>query len=276
MSWWKRVTGTAKTKGDSSRLSDTGEAMDLERLPKHIAVIMDGNGRWAASRGLPRSAGHKAGVEALRRTVKACHALGISYLTVYAFSTENWRRPASEVSFLMQLLIEGLRTEIEDLTANGVKLQVIGDVIGLPKDLQDAVAEAVKRTELNQGLQLQIALNYGGRAEIVSACRKVVAAVQAGQLQADQLTEDVFSKYLFTSGVPDPDLIIRTGGEQRLSNFLLWQAAYSEIWVTDVYWPDFDEKLLRQALWCYLKRERRFGGLGAQQARQAAPSEERN
>ncbi len=267
MSWWKRMTGAASPQdllqpAASSLCKSQGE-WDEERLPKHIAIIMDGNGRWATERGLLRSGGHKAGIAALKRTVEACHNLGIPYLTVYAFSTENWRRPASEVRFLLQLLIEGLRTELDELLENGVRVRVIGEISGLPQEVQAAAVEAVQRTASNTGLQLQIALNYGGRAEIAAACRQACADVLAGKVELEELTEEVFAGYLFTRGIPDPDLIVRTGGEMRLSNFLLWQSAYAELFVTDLFWPDFDADALQEAIDFYVHRERRFGGLGA-------------
>ncbi|NLV91182.1 MAG: isoprenyl transferase [Firmicutes bacterium] len=267
MAWWKKLTGISSKANTVQLTASTGDApacrqWDKKQLPQHVAIIMDGNGRWATARGLVRSNGHRAGVEALKKTVREAHNLGIAYLTVYAFSTENWRRPQSEIDFLFYLLSEGLRTEIDELVGNDVKIRVLGDLTPLPESLQEAVAQAVKRTEGNDGLRLQIALNYGGRSEIVEACRRVCQKVLAGELNPDELTEEGFASFLYTAEIPDPDLVIRTGGEMRLSNFLLWQSAYSELVVTDLFWPDFDGAALRQAIDCYVRRERRFGGLG--------------
>lgn len=249
--------------GDVSTGKQTLErGVDLSKLPRHIAIIMDGNGRWAKEHGLPRSEGHRAGIEAVKRAVRGCVKFGVEYLTVYAFSTENWRRPSSEVSYLMQLLLQGFRKDLFELEKENIRVRIIGLQDRLPDKVTRAAREAMERTADNSGLKLQIALNYGSRAEIVSACRRVVEAVQAGSLRLDELNEDVFASFLFTQGVPDPDLIIRTGGECRLSNFLLWQAAYAEIWTTEVKWPDFTEETLLEALQYYAHRERRFGGLG--------------
>lgn len=238
-------------------------ALRIGKLPRHVAIIMDGNGRWAKERGLPRSEGHKAGIEALKRAVRGCVKFGVEYLTVYAFSTENWRRPSSEVRYLMQLLLQGFRNDLHELEKENVRVRVIGLKDPLPESVVRAAQEAMERTASNSGLKLQIALNYGSRAEIVSACRRVVEAVQSGELQLEELNEDTFASFLFTHGIPDPDLIIRTGGESRLSNFLLWQAAYAEIWTTEIKWPEFTEETLLTALQNYAHRERRFGGLGS-------------
>lgn len=238
------------------------QVLDPSKLPRHVAIIMDGNGRWAKERGLPRSEGHKAGIEAVKRAVRGCINFGVEYLTVYAFSTENWRRPHSEVRYLMQLLLEGFRNNLYELENENIRVTVIGLKDRLPEKVTKAAQEAMQRTAGNDGLKLQIALNYGSRAEIVSACRQVVEAIQAGKLRLDDLDEEIFASFLFTRGIPDPDLIIRTGGECRLSNFLLWQAAYAEIWITDLKWPDFTEDTLLEALQYYANRERRFGGLG--------------
>ncbi len=235
--------------------------VDRKRIPCHIAIIMDGNGRWAHRRGLPRSLGHKAGVEALRVIVRACSQLGVKYLTVYAFSTENWRRPKEEVGVLMNLLTEYLRKELEELHGNAVVVKALGRIEELPQEAQTELFKAFERTKENPGLVLNLALNYGGRAELVEVVRKASQDIAKGVLEPEKLDEHSLSQYLYTAGMPDPDLIIRTSGEMRLSNFLLWQSAYSEIVVVPEYWPDFDEKALLQAIQTYQQRERRFGGL---------------
>ena len=227
---------------------------------RHIAIIMDGNGRWAKKRLLPRVAGHRQGAEAVRRTVRAMIELKIGYLTIYAFSSENWKRPAAEVEDLMGLLRQYLRNEVADLDANGVRLRVIGDRSGLAADVVALVEESEARTQANSQMTLTIALNYGAQAEIVRACRQIAAKVADGALQARDIDETLFARHLDTVGMPDPDLIIRTSGEQRLSNFMLWQAAYAELVFTDCLWPDFDKAQLEQALAEYASRERRFGG----------------
>jgi len=237
------------------------EELDLERLPRHIAIIMDGNGRWAQKRGLPRAMGHRAGVEALRTIVRTCSELGIGVLTVYAFSTENWRRPKEEVGVLMNLLTEYLRKEINELHANQVAIHSLGYINELPVEAQKELARAVDRTKENKGLVFNLALNYGGRAELVAAVRGLAGEVQTGKIQVADIDEALIDKFLFTSGLPDPDLLIRTSGEMRLSNFLLWQLAYTEIVVVDDLWPDFDKKALIQAIQTYQRRDRRFGGL---------------
>lgn len=235
--------------------------VDLESLPRHIAIIMDGNGRWAQRRGLPRAMGHRAGVEALRVIVETCSKLGIEVLTVYAFSTENWRRPKEEVGVLMSLLAEYLRRELEDLHKNKVVVQALGETKELPREAQVELQRAIERTKNNNGLILNLALNYGGRAELTEVVRKLSAEVKLGRLQVEEINEELINGFLSTSGLPDPDLLIRTSGEMRLSNFLLWQLAYTEIVVVDELWPDFDQKALLDALRVYQKRDRRFGGL---------------
>jgi undecaprenyl diphosphate synthase len=224
-----------------------------------VAIIMDGNGRWAASRGLPRIAGHREGARAVRRTVESAIRNGVSWLTIYAFSSENWRRPAGEVLDLTGLLRRYLKTEIAELKANGVRLRFIGDRGRFDRDIQRDLEAAERDTQRNLRLNLTIALSYGARAEIAAAARAAVAAVVAGQLDPEKLCEEVFEGFLATAGTPDPDLIIRTSGEQRLSNFLLWQAAYAELVFLDVLWPDFDESHFAAALADYSRRERRFG-----------------
>ncbi|WP_428484637.1 polyprenyl diphosphate synthase [Rhodopila sp.] len=228
-------------------------------VPAHVAIIMDGNGRWAASRGLPRVAGHREGARAVRRAVEAAIRSGVSWLTIYAFSSENWRRPLGEVLDLTGLLRRYLRTEIAELKANGVRLRFIGDRTRFDRDIQGDLAAAEHDTQRNIRLNLTIALSYGGRAEIAAAARAVVAAALAGQLDPAKLCEEVFEGFLATAGTPDPDLIIRTSGEQRLSNFLLWQSAYAELVFLDVLWPDFNETHFAAALSTYAARERRFG-----------------
>ncbi|MDE2489997.1 MAG: di-trans,poly-cis-decaprenylcistransferase [Elusimicrobia bacterium] len=224
-------------------------------MPRHVAVIMDGNGRWAAARGLPRIAGHKAGVESVRRIVRAAGELGVEALTLYSFSTENWLRPAEEVGELMRLLSWALDKETLELDKNRVRLGAIGRLEALPAAVRDHLAKSIERLKGNAGLRLTLALNYGGRQEIVDAANKALAA------GAKTLDEDALSRHLYTAGLPDLDLVIRTSGEMRLSNFLLWQAAYAELHVTPVLWPDFRKEHLQAALADYAGRDRRFGGL---------------
>lgn len=246
--------------------------LDPARLPKHLAIIMDGNGRWATKRGLPRVAGHRAGVEALREIVRACREWGISVLTVYAFSTENWKRPRAEVEALMNLLVEFLRREIEDLNKNDVQIFSIGRTEELPLFDRVELRNAIARTSKNKGLILNLALNYGARSELVDAVQSLARRIERGEIRTEDIDEKVISGSLYTGELPDPDLIIRTGGEVRLSNFLLWQAAYSEIWVTPVYWPDFRPNHLLEAIKDYQNRDRRFGGLGKGADQAAGPS----
>jgi undecaprenyl diphosphate synthase len=226
-----------------------------ERVPYHLAIIMDGNGRWAKSRGMPRLAGHKAGVENLRRVLRACSEFGIKILTIYAFSTENWGRPESEVRGLMNILESVIDHELDDLDANGVQLRHMGKLDGLSAGLQRKVKQAIERTRNNDRLTLNVAFNYGGRDEIIQAIQRIVA----DGIPADEIDEALFGYYLYTAGAPDPDLIVRTSGELRVSNFLIWQGAYAEYYATPTYWPDFDKEELRKALIHYNGRERRFG-----------------
>jgi len=230
--------------------------------PAHIAIIMDGNGRWAANRGLPRIAGHQRGADAVRTAVRSCSELGVRYLTLYAFSSENWKRPADEVQDLMGLLRVYLRREINELAENGVRMRVIGDRRRLEPDIQELIAESEERTRGNDRLDLVVALNYGARNEILSAVRGLAADVAAGILDPATITEDVFAARLDTRGMPDPDLLIRTSGERRLSNFLLWQCAYAELVFTPTLWPDFGKADLEAAIDDYQRRERRYGGSG--------------
>ncbi len=231
--------------------------VNFEQLPAHIAIIMDGNGRWAARRHLPRVEGHRAGINAVRDVVETSARLGIEVLTLYAFSVENWKRPEAEVSTLMALLKRYLRLELRTLLENNIRFRVIGRSQDLPSDIQDELADAIDRTSTNTGLLFNIALNYGGRAEIVDAARRML---ESGVAPAD-IDERKFSDFLYTAGQPDPDLLIRTSGEMRVSNFLLWQIAYAEIWVTDTLWPDFRAPHLLQSVLEYQKRDRRYGGL---------------
>jgi undecaprenyl diphosphate synthase len=231
--------------------------VNVEQLPAHVAIIMDGNGRWAAQRHLPRVEGHRAGIESVRDVVETSARLGIGVLTLYAFSIENWKRPRTEVNTLMTLLKRYLRLELDTLLRNNIRFQVIGRQEELPADVQDELAAGVRRTATNSGMQFNIALNYGGRAEIVDAARRAIAA---GVAPGD-LDERRFAEFLYTAGQPDPDLLIRTSGEMRVSNFLLWQIAYAEIWVTDTLWPDFRCRHLLEAILAYQKRDRRYGGI---------------
>jgi undecaprenyl diphosphate synthase len=231
--------------------------INFERLPAHVAIIMDGNGRWAAQRHLPRVEGHRAGIDSVRDTVETAARLGIKVLTLYAFSVENWKRPAAEISTLMMLLKRYLRLELNTLLKNDIRFRVIGRSEDLARDVQDELRTAMDRTASNGGMLFNIALNYGGRAEIVDAARR---AIERGVNAAD-LDERMFSQLMYTAGQPDPDLLIRTSGEMRVSNFLLWQIAYAEIYVTDTLWPDFRRRHLLEAVLAYQKRERRYGGI---------------
>jgi undecaprenyl diphosphate synthase len=231
--------------------------VNFERLPKHVAIIMDGNGRWAAQRHLPRVEGHRAGIDSVRDTVETAARLGIQVLTLYAFSVENWKRPAAEISTLMMLLKRYLRLELNTLLKNDIRFQVIGRAEDLARDVQHELAVATERTASNRGMLFNIALNYGGRAEIVDAVRR---AIESG-VRAEDLDEGRFAGLLYTAGQPDPDLLIRTSGEMRVSNFLLWQIAYAEIYVTETLWPDFRRRHLLDAVLAYQKRERRYGGI---------------
>jgi undecaprenyl diphosphate synthase len=236
-------------------IADLRAKLDTGSLPKHIAIIMDGNGRWAVRRGLPRIMGHKRGAETVRKVVEQCRTLGIEVLTLYAFSDENWGRPREEVSFLMNMLGGYLRSEIATMKANGIRFRTIGRTERLPKMAQKWVEKAVIETAGNTGMVLNLALSYGGRGEILEAVKRLREAPDS----RGDLTEEQFSEHLDTAGLPDPDLIVRTSGEKRISNFLLWQAAYSELYFTDVLWPDFNEKELLSALLDYQGRQRRFG-----------------
>ncbi len=242
-------------------LSETDKIKEIVRSTnlRHIAIIMDGNRRWAKSKFLPSAAGHKKGVEALRAALKACAKFNVKYLTVYAFSTENWNRPKEEVEFLMSLLAKTIKSEVPEFIENDIKLRFIGDRTSLNKDLIDILEYGEKQTENCKTLNLQIAFNYGSRLEITNAVKKIVQKVNSGELTVEDISEDVISRNIYTSGMPDPDLLIRTGGEKRISNYLLWQCAYTEIYVTDTLWPDFNEEALAKAIIEFNSRSRRFG-----------------
>ena len=231
-----------------------------ESIPRHIAIILDGNGRWAKRRGLPRTAGHAAGSENFRKIATYCKDIGVDYLTVYAFSTENWKRPEDEVKTIMRLLRRYLNEAIDTMERDHIRMKIFGDVSGLPKELQDLVAKTDEISRRYEGFQANICLNYGGRAELVQAAKRYAQDLLDGKVDGD-LTEEKLGSYLWSAGIPDPDLMIRPGGEQRISNFLLWQCAYSEFYFTDVLWPDFDTAELDKAIEVYRKRDRRYGGV---------------
>ncbi len=233
-------------------------------IPKHIAIIMDGNGRWAKKRGLPRVAGHREGVKSVRDVVEACAQLGVKYLTLFAFSTENWRRPKEEIDTLMKLLVRTLHSETENLHKNDIKLIAIGDIEALPKEVRKELKEAIEKTKNNKRMVLNLALSYSGRWEIIEAVREIARDVKRGKIRIEEIDDKLFSNYLKTAGIPDPDLLIRTSGEFRISNFLLWQLAYTELYITDCLWPDFRRKHLYEAIRDYQRRERRFGMISEQ------------
>ncbi len=235
--------------------------LDMERIPAHIAIIMDGNGRWAKQRKLPRTMGHRAGMKNIKMMVEESSNLGVKYLTLYAFSTENWKRTKEEVGALMDLVVEFINKEFEELHRNNVKLNSIGDISKLPEKSKAAVEDAMYKTRNNTGLTLNIALNYGGRDEIVKGVKEIAKEVLEGKLQIDNIDDKIISDHLYTSGMPDPDIIIRPSGELRLSNYLLWQSAYSEFWFSNINWPDFTKEDLRRAISDFQKRDRRFGGV---------------
>jgi len=237
-------------------------------IPRHIAIIMDGNGRWARERGLPRVAGHNEGINSVREVTRECGNLGVEVLTLYTFSKENWSRPKNEVSALMNLLLKTIRNEIDELDKNNVRLTMIGRIQDLPSRPLKGLLEGVVKTQNNSGLNLNLALSYGSRQEIIEAVMKIVEDTRAGKINYDDITENLFSNYLYTVGKPDPDLLIRTSGELRLSNFLLWQLAYTEIFVTPMYWPAFRSRELLEAIESYQKRERRFGRTSDQLTKQ--------
>lgn len=249
------------TSSDDARIEVCPAEINAQRLPAHVAVIMDGNGRWAQSRGLPRVMGHRAGVEALKATLRHCSDWGVKALTAYAFSTENWSRPGDEVNFLMTLFERVLERELQALEAERVRIRFLGDLEPLPTRLQSLIEEATQRTALNDGIHFNVCTNYGGRHELVIAARRLAERAATGELDPSEIDEQTLAGELFTAGEIDPDLLIRTSGEHRISNFLLWQLAYAEIHVTDVLWPDFDREALVGAFLDYQSRTRRFGGL---------------
>jgi len=240
------------------------EKILVQPVPKHIAIIMDGNGRWARGKTLPRIAGHREGVNSVREITRVCGEIGVQYLTLYTFSIENWKRPAAEVSALMTLLLRTINKEVKGLHKNNVKFDVIGNLEKLPVSTKNSLQKGADLTAKNTGLNLSLALNYGSRQEIIEAVQKIVIKVKNGSLNSDEINENIFSNYLYTKGIPDPDLMIRTSGESRLSNFLLWQSAYTEIYMTDTFWPEFREKELMKAVKDYQSRERRFGKVSDQ------------
>ncbi|MFB8787846.1 MAG: isoprenyl transferase [Potamolinea sp.] len=240
-------------------LQELPSDLDQDRLPRHVAVIMDGNGRWAKNRGLPRIMGHRRGVDALKDLLRCCNDWGIKALTAYAFSTENWGRPLEEVDFLMTLFERVLRRELQEMMQENVRIEFVGNLAALPPSLQAEIERSMNETKNNRGIQFTVATNYGGRQEILQACRAIASQVQQGKIQPDEIDEAMFSRHLYTANVCDPDLLIRSSGEMRLSNFLLWQMAYAEIYITEALWPDFDRTQFHHALSAYQQRDRRFG-----------------
>ncbi len=247
-------------------LQDLPTDLSRERLPQHVAVIMDGNGRWATRRGLPRSVGHRKGVDTLKSLLRCCKDWGIHALTAYAFSTENWSRPLEEVEFLMALFERVLRQELDEMIKEDVKICFVGNLIELPSKLQEMIRHSMEVTQHNTGIQFTIAKNYGGRQEITNACRQIALKVHQGLIHPDAINESIIEHHLYTTGSRDPDLLIRTSGEMRLSNFLLWQTAYSELYITDTLWPDFDRVEFHRALKDYQQRDRRFGKVSPDKA----------
>ena len=261
---------------DSREEAELLDKLDLKRLPQHLAVIMDGNGRWAERRHLPRVAGHREGVKMARGVIETCARLKLPCLTLYAFSLENWRRPQAEVDFLMRLLREYLKRELPAIHKNNIRLLVIGRAAQLPEGVRKDLEEGMRMTARNTGMKLAVALNYGGRAELVDAFNALLDHVRSNGLSAFHADEQTISEHLYTAGLPDPDLLIRTSGEMRVSNFLLWQIAYAEIYVTETLWPDFSRARLLEALLDFQKRERRYGGLGGAKGRAAGSAAEDN
>lgn len=240
-------------------MSEYMKEIDRNNLPRHIAIIMDGNGRWAKRNSLQRIAGHKKGADAVRSVVRSCRELGVEYLTLYAFSVENWLRPKEEVKALTRLLEDYLRSELEELKTNGIRLNAIGDIEALSEEVRRVLRNTMAQTAHNRQMTLSLALSYGSRDEILNAVRALLKDCAAGELDGREITKEVFSRYLYTAGLPDPDLLIRTSGEYRLSNFLMWQMAYTELYFTEVLWPDFSKEHLIEAIADYQRRERRFG-----------------
>lgn len=243
----------------TAQLITKSTQVNQAKLPNHVAVIMDGNGRWAKQRGLPRIEGHRRGANALKEILRYCKDLGIKTLTAYAFSTENWGRPTGEVSFLMSLFERLLQKELKEMEEEEVCINFIGDLTALPPSLQQEMHRSMERTKHNQGVFFNVAINYGSRHEMINACKAIAQKVQQGELSADSINDQTISQHLYTSASPDPDLLIRTSGEMRLSNFMLWQLAYTEIYVTDTLWPDFDNNQLDRAIVAFQQRDRRFG-----------------
>lgn len=248
-----------KSKKEDEKIEDI--KLDFDRIPKHIAIIMDGNGRWAKARMLPRTMGHRAGMKNIKLVVEESSDLGVKFLTLYAFSTENWKRPNDEVSALMDLVVEFIEKEFEELNANNVRLKSIGDISKLPEKSRNSIVNAIEKTKNNTGLTLNIALNYGGRDELIKATKEIASLVSCGKLGVEEINEEVVSAHLYTKDMPDPDLIIRPSGELRLSNYLLWQSAYSELWFSNINWPDFKKSDLRRAISDFQNRDRRYGGV---------------
>ncbi len=244
------------------RDADLLSQIDIHKIPRHVAIIMDGNGRWARRRRLPRIAGHRAGAQAVHNTVEICSQLGMRVLTLYAFSAENWKRPQREINVLMDLLREYLRRELGEIHKNNIRLQVLGRYEQLPQKVQQDLEDGLRLTAKNTGMVLNVALNYGARAELVDAFNAILKGMLDSGVREPEVTEEIIAEHLSTRGLPDPDLLIRTSGEMRVSNFLLWQIAYAEIWVTETCWPDFTRRHLLQAVIDFQKRERRYGGLG--------------
>jgi len=262
-------TGAQQASADreaQERLKSAGE------IPRHIAIIMDGNGRWAKERGMPRISGHSEGVERVRDTVRACAQLGVKYLTLYTFSTENWKRPKDEVSFLMRLLLKALEDETNELQTNNVRIRTIGNLAALPSEVQEELRESTEKTRKNTGLTLVLALSYSGRWDITQAIKQMMGDLRDGHISEQDVTDDLVGKYLSTAGIPDPDLMIRTSGEFRISNFLLWQLAYTEIYISSRFWPGFRRDELYAAIANYQGRERRFG-MVSEQVRKDEPKE---
>ncbi len=243
--------------------NDIKNLLSSGQIPHHIAIIMDGNGRWAKERNLPRLAGHKEGINSVREITRLCGELGVDVLTLYTFSTENWSRPKTEVSALMKLLLKSIKEEVKELHKNNVRFTTIGDLSKLPASTRKGIEDGIEKTKNNTGLNLVLALNYGSRQEIITAVKGIASDVQKGILNPEDINEDSFSSYLSTQSMPDPDLLIRTSGELRLSNFLLWQSAYTELYITETYWPAFREKALIEAIQEYQLRERRYGSIDA-------------
>lgn len=244
---------------NSTLLQELPTDLERERLPRHVAVIMDGNGRWAKQRGLPRIMGHRRGVDVLKDILRCCKDWGIQALTAYAFSTENWGRPIEEVDFLMTLFERVLRQELREMIEENVQIHFVGNLDALPKSLRLEIERSMEQTQHNQGIQFTVATNYGGRQEIIQACREIATQVQQGLLKPEEIDEALFERHLYTAGICDPDLMIRTSGEMRISNFLLWQVAYAELYITDTLWPDFNRTEFHRALSNYQQRDRRFG-----------------